>query len=325
MFKTAALLLSFNILPLIPRSAASMSTIRNTSTPKTVSFACGGDHIAGHLYLPENYDPNQRYPAVAVGGSMASVKEMMAGTYAGELARRGVISLAIDYRNWGQSGGAFRQREDPESKAVDFSAALEFLSHRSDVAGTGLLGICTSGGNVLYPAASDPRVKAIATVAGFFQSASIAPVLHGGEEAIKLKRDQGQEATKLYNDTQEIKLIKAYGGSANESASPGSKPYYEDPTRGNIREWRNEFAVASWGAWIDWDPVAQASLVQAPTLIVHSENAAFPDQARIVYGNIRSQKEIVWAEGAHYDFYDNAETVRFTADKLAKHFYTYLS
>jgi fermentation-respiration switch protein FrsA (DUF1100 family) len=256
---------------------------------------------------------------------MASVKEMMAGTYASELSRRGVIGLAIDYRNYGESGGAFRQRENPESKSLDLSAAIEFLSHRSDVAGTGLLGICTSGGNVLYPAASDPRVKAVATVAGFFQSASIAPLLHGGEEGIKLRRAQGLEATKLYNDTQEIKLIKAYGGSANDSASPGSKPYYEDPTRGNIRQWRNEFAVASWGAWIDWDPVAQASLVQAPTLIIHSENAAFPDQARTVYENIRSQKEIVWAEGAHYDFYDNAETVRFTADKLAKHFYTYLS
>jgi fermentation-respiration switch protein FrsA (DUF1100 family) len=168
MLKTTALLLPFNVLPSIPRSAANMSTIRNAFTPKTVSFACGGDHIAGHLYLPENHDPNQRYPAVAVGGSLSSVKEMMAGTYAGELSRRGVIGLAIDYRNYGESGGIFRQREDPESKAADLSAAVEFLSRRSDVAGTGLLGICTSGGNVLYPASSDPRVKAIATVAGFF-------------------------------------------------------------------------------------------------------------------------------------------------------------
>jgi fermentation-respiration switch protein FrsA (DUF1100 family) len=325
MLKTTALLLPFNVLPSIPRSAANMSTIRNAFTPKTVSFACGGDHIAGHLYLPENHDPNQRYPAVAVGGSLSSVKEMMAGTYAGELSRRGVIGLAIDYRNYGESGGIFRQREDPESKAADLSAAVEFLSRRSDVAGTGLLGICTSGGNVLYPASSDPRVKAIATVAGFFQSVSIAPLLHGGEEGIELRRAQGQEATKLYNDTHEIKLINAYGGSANESASPGSKPYYEDPTRGNVRQWRNEFAVASWGAWIDWDPVAQASHVQAPTLIVHSEKAAFPDQARAVYENLRSQKQIVWAEGTHYDFYDDAETVRSTADELAKHFYTYLS
>ncbi|KAF5674424.1 dienelactone hydrolase domain-containing protein [Fusarium denticulatum] len=302
-----------------------MSTIiQNTSTPKTVSFPCGGDHIAGHLYLPENLDPNQRYPAVVVGGSMASVKEMMAGTYAAELARRGVIGLAVDYRNYGQSGGAFRQREDPESKAADLAAAIKFLSRRPDVAGTGLLGICTSAGNVLYPAASDPSVKAVATVAGFFPSASVAPLLHGGEEVIKLRRAQGQEATKLYNDTQEIKLIKAYGGSANESASPGQKPYYEDVTRGNIRQWRNEFAVASWEAWIGWDPVEQASLVQAPTLIIHSEKAAFPDQARMVYSNLKSQKEIVWMEGAHYDFYDDAEVVRSAADKLAQHFHTYI-
>ncbi|KAF5247346.1 hypothetical protein FANTH_6437 [Fusarium anthophilum] len=252
-----------------------MSTIiRNTSTPKTL---------------------------------MASVKEMMAGTYAAELSRRGVIGLAIDYRNYGQSGGAFRQREDPQSKAADLAAAIEFLSHRSDVAGTGLLGICTSAGNVLYPAARNPRVKA------------------GGEEVIKRRRAEGQEAIKLYNDTQEINLIKAYGASANESASPGEKPYYEDVTRGNIRQWRTEFAVASWEAWVGWDPVGQASLVQAPTLIVHSEKAAFPDQAREVYRNLESQKEIVWVEGTHYDFYDDVEVVRSAADKLAKHFNTYLN
>lgn len=276
-------------------------------------------------YLPENYDPKQRYPAVAVGGSMSSVKEMMAGTYAGELSRRGVIGLAIDYRNFGQSGGAFRQREDPESKAADLSAAVESLSHRSDVSGAGLLGIFTSGGNVLYPASSNPRVKAIATVAGFFQSASLATLLHGGEEGIQLRHAQGQEATKLYDETHEIKLIKAYGGSAGEAASPGSKPYYEDPTRGNVPQWRNEFAVASWGAWVSWDPAAQAPHVQAPTLIVHSEKSAFPDQARAVYQNLKSPKQILWLKGAHYDFYDDAETVRSTADELAKHFYTYLS
>lgn len=256
---------------------------------------------------------------------MASVKEMMAGTYARELSQRGIISLAIDYRNYGASGGAFRQREDPASKAADLSAAVEFLAQRSDVAGTGLLGICTSGGNVLDPASKDSRVKAVATVVGFFQTGSIAPLLHGGAEGIALRRAQGQEAAKLYDDTHEIKLIKVYGGSAGESASPGSKPYYEDPTRGNIRQWRNEFAVASWAAWIDWDPVAQASLVKAPTLIVHSEKAAFPDQARAVYEKLGVQKQIVWVEGMHYDFYDNAETVRSAADKLAEHFHAYLS
>ena len=112
LLKTRASFLPFTHLSL----AATMSTLRNSFVPKTITFPHQGEHIAGHLYLPENYDSNRRYPAAVIGGALSTVKEMMAGTYAEQLSRRGVIGLAIDYRNYGQSGGALRQREDPESK-----------------------------------------------------------------------------------------------------------------------------------------------------------------------------------------------------------------
>lgn len=320
LLKTRASFLPFTHLSL----AATMSTLRNSFAPKTITFPHQGEHIAGHLFLPENYDPNRRYPAAVVGGALSTVKEMMAGTYAEQLSRRGVIGLAIDYRNYGQSGGALRQREDPESKVEDLSVAAAFLKRRGDVAGVGLLGICTSGGNVLKPGASDPNVKAIAVVAGFLQSASLARMLYGGEEAMQRRRAEGQEAMRVYDETGEIKLLRTYGGAAEESVNPGAKPYYEDATRGNVPQWRNEFAMASWQKWVDWDPVADAAGVRVPTLMVHSERAAFPDQVRKVYEGLGCEKEIVWLEGAHYDFYDEVETVNAAADRVARHFHAYL-
>ncbi len=64
-----------------------------------------------------------------------------------EMAGRGFMALAIDYRHYGESGGEPRQYEDPEAKALDLSAALTLLGPRADVRSDGLLllGVCTSG------------------------------------------------------------------------------------------------------------------------------------------------------------------------------------
>ncbi|MFL6835082.1 MAG: hypothetical protein ACJ8F0_21095 [Xanthobacteraceae bacterium] len=37
---------------------------------------------------------------------------LMGGIYAAEMAQRGIIGLAIDYRNFGESGGEPRQYDD---------------------------------------------------------------------------------------------------------------------------------------------------------------------------------------------------------------------
>ena len=88
-------------------------TERDEPRPQKVSFPSGDGVVVANLFLPQGYDRSRRYPAVAVGGSLSSVKEMMGGLYAGELARRGVIALAIDYRNYGESSGAKRHSRMP--------------------------------------------------------------------------------------------------------------------------------------------------------------------------------------------------------------------
>jgi len=289
-------------------------------TPLTVSFPSGDGTVVGHLYLPEGHDPYRRYPAVAVGGSFASVKEQMGGIYAGEMARRGVMALAVDYRNYGQSSGAVRQYEDPASKAADLSAALRFLKSRSDVSGTGLLGVCTSAGTVLYTAADDPQVGAIATVAGFLPDPALMLKLLGAE-VMERRRTAGREARKRYERTGVIDTILAYHPTDQTAATVSPSQYYMDQARGGgVREWRNAFAVMAWDPWLDFDPVSRAARVKAPTLMVHSDGSAFPDQARKVYALLAGPKELHWGNGAHFDFYDQADTVRDAADRVAAHF-----
>jgi len=296
--------------------------------PITVGFRSGNGHVIGHLYYPQEYDASRRYPAVAVGGPFTTVKEQVGGTYAAEMARRGIMAIAIDYRNYGESSGITRQYEDPATKSEDLSAALQFLARRSDVSATGLLGICTSGGNILYPSASDSQVKAIATVAGFFMDDFLQPKLFGGEEGLQRRKSAGREAREHYDNTGEITMIKAYHPTDQTAASVSPSQYYMDENRGGgVRAWRNAFAVMSWEKWISFDPVSQASGVSVPALIVHSQAAALPAQAQKVHDLLKGPKELCWIEEAqtHFDFYDNPAIVAKAANRVAAHFHEALS
>jgi len=238
---------------------------------------------------------------------MSSVKEQTGGNYAGELAKRGIIALAVDYRNYGESSGVKRQFEDNVSKAEDLSAALRFLKARRDVSGTGLLGICTSGGTVLYTAAKDSNVGAVATVAGYFSDPDLLLGMFG-EEGLERRKAAGREARTKYEETGVIDTVYAYMPKDPTASSSSSSEYYMDQGRGGGVTWRNEFAVIAWEPWPGFNPVEKASQATAPTLIVHSDGSAFPDQARKVHALLAGPKELYWSEGKHFDFYDQAPT-----------------
>ena len=291
-------------------------------TPKKVSFPSGNEHIVAHLYLPQDHTPSKRYPALVLGGPLTTVKEQVSGNYASQMARRGCIALAIDFRNYGESGGAKRQYEDPESKSQDLSAALKFLAARPDVSGTGLLGICTAGGNALYTAARDSRVGAVATVAGAFFEPSLASS-RLGPELYKQRLSEATAARELYETTGEIQCIRAYHDSDKTALNVSEYyDYYLSQERGGgVSAWRNAFAVMSHGAWQAFDPVSHAPSVTAPTLVIHSEYAAFPDQARKAHSLLGGKKELRFVQGTHFDFYDQTDKVGEVADLLAEHFH----
>jgi fermentation-respiration switch protein FrsA (DUF1100 family) len=94
--------------------------------PARVQFTVGDTRVVGNLSLPPRLERGRGYPGVAAAGSLTSVKEQMAENYAAELARRGIIALAIDYRHFGESGGEPRQYENPDTKAQDLSAAAAY-------------------------------------------------------------------------------------------------------------------------------------------------------------------------------------------------------
>jgi uncharacterized protein len=288
---------------------------------QSVSFKVANQTLRGDLYLPKGAKAGANLPAVVVGGSLTSVKEQMSGSYAKELASRGIAALAFDYRHYGQSEGMPRQLESVEAKKADIKGAVSFLQTHAAINpnGISLLGVCTSGGNVIQAAAEDGRVKAVVTVAGWFAEPSLTPLLYGGESGVAQLKAQGQQATLKYRNTGVSDTVKTYGMAGSGAAHAGDHmDYYVNAQRGNIAQWTNAMAVQSWESWLSFNPVAAANLVKAPTMIIHSDDSAFPDQAKKVYGLLAGKKELNWLKGGHFEFYDNAAKVTEAAGEVAR-------
>jgi uncharacterized protein len=307
----------------------SVTTLHLSDGPpfRHVRFPSGGTHVSALLFEPVGAVRGRRYPAVAVGGSMTAVKEQMIGLHAGALAARGFVALALDYRHYGESGGEPRQYEDPDAKADDIVAALDFLQSEPSVDAdrVGALGVCTSGGTVLYAAPREPRLGAIACVASHLAEPAITPQLYGGEDGVAARRRAADDARARFETEGVTDLIQAYSNVNLTASHPGPMEYYMDQTRGGgVPQWLNAFAVMAWNPWLDFDPISEAEKVTTPTLVIHSDDCALPDQARKVYDLLTGPKRLEWTTGPHFDFYDQSPKVNEAADLVTGHFRQYL-
>jgi fermentation-respiration switch protein FrsA (DUF1100 family) len=283
--------------------------------------------LVGNLFTPENFDEDGHYPAVIVEGSFSSVKEQMPSTYAEKLAEQGFVALAFDYAHYGESEGEPRQLESPAEKLSDLQAAVSYLTELPYVQTVGMVGVCTSAGNAAYLGAAEPRIKALATVAAFLPGPDVFSLLYGGEDGVAARKQAAADARHAYEQTGEATFVPAYSEtdqSAINYGPAGSFDYYLNESRGNVPEYRNQTALMSLEQFLDFDPVSQASAITTPTMVVHSDESAFPDQAKKLYERIHGKKELVWADGNHYDYYDSSAQIDNAVANVTRFFRTHL-
>jgi uncharacterized protein len=277
-----------------------------------VTFSSEGVHLAGELRSTET---GHGQPGVVLTGPFTGVKEQVVGTYARILAMAGFATLAFDHRGFGESGGR-PCHEDSQGKLADLRAAVGFLAGRAeaDAARIGIVGICLGGGYAVRAAAADPRVKAVAGIAGGYNSPSLMLQAMGAgpyRSALAAALDRYDE------------YMPAVAPDGGEAAMGGEEPYaYYGTPRSFSPHWRNQVTRGSLHSLMTFDALNAAELLaDTPLLIVHGKADAYcsPELARTLYERKPGEKEILWLDASqHIDLYDSEPHVTQAAQATAR-------
>ncbi|WP_431899307.1 alpha/beta hydrolase [Nonomuraea sp. bgisy101] len=279
-----------------------------------ITFRSEDIELVGELRIPEGAGA---VPAVALTGPFTGVKEQVVGTYAELLARAGLATLAFDHRGFGESGGR-RRHEDSQGKLADLRAAVGALAGRPEVDPDriGVVGVCLGAGYAVRAAATDPRIRAVAGIAGAYNS----PVHMARSMGVDAYRSALSGFLDRYDE-----CLPAVAPDNGEAAMGGDEPYaYYGTARSASPYWRNEVTRGSLHSLMTFDAMGAADLLAAtPLLVVHGRTDAYcsPDLARELHERAPGDKEIVWLDtDRHIDLYDVepyvTQAVRATADFL---------
>jgi uncharacterized protein len=288
-----------------------------------VTFQSEGETLVGNLYLPTNYQPGDKLPTVIVTGAWMTIKEQMPGIYAQKLADSGFAALAFDFRTWGESGGQLRNLESPTAKIADIKNAVSFLQTVDAVDANRIagLGICASAGYMAVASAEDSRIKSLITVAPWIHDPQIVETVYGGASAVQGLIATGRAAAEKFEQTGVADYVLATSKIDKTAVMYGDIDYYQNPARGAIAQWSNQFALASWAEWLTFNPMPVAKQIEVPTLFIHSEASAIPDGARQFFAAIPGEtKQINWLPNrTQFDFYDQEQTVNESVSLITEH------
>lgn len=298
------------------------TTTVNEVTVRKVQFLSGDTKVVGNLYLPAA-NVKGPYPAVVVVGPQSSVKEQVPAVYARSLAQKGFVALTFDHRTFGESGGEPRAFENPAMKVEDIRSAVTFMHALPEVKNdaVGLLGVCSGGGYAARAAASNPSIKSLVTVAGFYHDPQVMRQWLGKNYEARLQ--MGIAARHKYETTGQVDYMTNVDPKNLNVAMPGEEAYeYYGTTRGTRPGWVNRSAVMFFEPFLQFNAIDAGREIKAPTLVIHSDKALVPDGARRFFASIpTTKKNLHWMKTAnHIAFYDQPEVVQEAAGEAAKWF-----
>jgi fermentation-respiration switch protein FrsA (DUF1100 family) len=254
------------------------------------------------------------------------VKEQVTGLYARRLTAHGYVTFAFDHRNFGASEGEPRQHEDPPGKLADLRDAVSVLAAHPDVDGERIaaVGICLGGGYALKYAAFDPRVRALACVAGGFNDPRAMRDGIGAEQYRGMLAQFAQLAAQQHA-TGLVEYTQAVSDDETPAVMGGQEPFdYYGTERSSSPGWVNQLTSLTIRELITTDLAAGADFISpTPLLIVHGRTDAYcsPEGAQAVYDRAGEPKEVLWLDTTnHIDLYDQPMFVEPAIDRIADWF-----
>ena len=292
-----------------------------------------GVELAGHLYLPQNFDASKKYAAIAVCGPFGAVKEQASGLYAQEMARRGFVTVAFDPSFTGESEGQPRYVASPDINTEDFSAAVDFRSLLDfvDPDRVGIIGICGWGGLALNAAAIDTRIKATVTSTMYDMSRVNANGYFDAMDDDARYELKQQLNTQRLEDARNGRYTLA-GGVAD--VLPDDAPWfvkdyhaYYKTKRGYHKRSLN--SNSGWNktsalSFINTPQLAYSDEIRSAVLMIHGEKAHSRYFSEDAFKKLRGDNKelLIIPEATHVDLYDNFGKIPF--DKIEQFFHDYL-
>ena len=145
-----------------------------------VRIPSGGVRIAGDLHIPEGMRAGERRPGLVLGHGFGILKQSLV-TPAEHFRRAGYVTLAIDYRTFGESEGNRGGSSFRSTRWRTTATAISYLQTRPEVdpEQIGIWGASFGGAVVIWTAAVDRRVKAVVSeVPGGQRAALDAGAVH---------------------------------------------------------------------------------------------------------------------------------------------------
>lgn len=297
-----------------------------------VYFMSQGYKLAGDLYLPEEFDSQQKYPTVIYTRVGTQVKEQTGATYGSKLSAKGYAFFVFDPQNFGDSEGEIRNYESIHNMVPNTTDAISFLRTLKFVDRDRFygLGACAGAPYICNVAIGDARIKAVATLVGNFDAAAS---LFGAypKEVLDKMLQTAAEAKQRYYETGEYETAPIFGGmplpppeNASKAMKDGYEYYFLRAGQDKCPNYSPYYPTV--GLPVDPSRVFmnQAKFFTTPFLVIAGSEAFTHDMDKKVYDMAAGEKEWMVIEGAsHMDLYDVDKYLDPALDKVDHFFKKY--
>lgn len=237
-----------------------------------VTFTSEGVKCAAFLGVPTRAAGSQ-HPAIVLGHGFGIRKESLV-VEAEHLTAAGFVTMAIDYRTFGESGGEPRGSLFPFNEVEDFRNAITYLQRRDDVhpSRVGIWGASFGGGVVIMTAALDRRVRAVVAMAPIVNGRRWINSAWGGARFEELRELVDADRLQRYESGVGARI--PIGGSKLPAALPtdergGRRNAQSLAERGRpLLEGTLDITLASVEKVIEWEPDRFIDLISPRPLLI---------------------------------------------------------
>jgi len=223
-----------------------------------IRFKSGGIHCAGDLYLPADHKPGTRHPALVIGHGFSIVKEALVEE-GGYFSRAGYVTLAIDYRTFGESEGEPRGQLFPLNEVEDFRNAISYVQTHDEVdpQRIGIWGTSFGGAVVIYTAAFDRRAKAVVAQVPVVNGRNWMKLLRTSAQWLELLDRLDEDRIRRFRAGEGVRVpVTGRGDRGEFCAMPSDEQIcsFFEQARGSLRTWRPDLTLESVEKIIEFFP-----------------------------------------------------------------------